>query len=34
VFTGTFVEDLPESIQELVEEETKAYYSHFKPIEG
>ena len=31
---GQFVSDLPESTQEMVEAETKAYYERFKPIES
>jgi dynactin 5 len=31
---GQFLEDLPESTQELVEAQTKAYYNRFQPIEA
>ena len=30
---GRFVEDLPETTQELVEMQTKQYYQRFQPIE-
>ena len=29
--TGRFVEDLPESTQEMVEAQTKQYYTRFQP---
>jgi dynactin-5 len=32
-FPGEYVEDLPESIQELVEAYTKNYYSQYQPLE-
>ena len=31
---GQFVSDLPESTQEVMEAETKAYYKRFQPIES
>jgi dynactin-5 len=31
--TGHFVEDLPESTQEVVEAQTKSYYARFQPAE-
>ncbi|EJD07275.1 dynactin, subunit p25 [Fomitiporia mediterranea MF3/22] len=31
---GQFVEDLPESTQEVIEAETKSYYDRFQPLEG
>ena len=31
---GQFIEDLPESTQELVEAQTKQYYNRFQPLEG
>lgn len=30
---GRFVEDLPESTQEIVEAQTKQYYTRFQPLE-
>lgn len=32
-FPGRFLEDLPESTQEMVEAHTKSYYSRFQPFE-
>jgi len=31
---GQFIEDLPESTQEIVEASTKQYYNRFQPLEG
>ena len=31
---GQFEEDLPESTQQIVEAETKAYYNRFQPLES
>ncbi|KAJ7828616.1 dynactin, subunit p25 [Mycena leptocephala] len=31
--TGAFVEDLPESTQEIVETQTKQYYTRFQPLD-
>lgn len=33
VLVGRFVEDLPESTQEMVESQTKQYYSRFQPLD-
>ena len=30
---GEFIEDLPESTQEIIEAETKGYYNRFQPLE-
>ena len=30
---GEFIEDLPESTQEIIEADTKSYYNRFQPLE-
>lgn len=33
IVTGQFMEDLPESTQEIVEAQTKQFYTRFQPLE-
>lgn len=33
IVIGRFIEDLPESMQELVESQTKQYYTRFQPLD-